>query len=119
MLLQSSQQAWIRGLTGLDKEGGISVSTLPFQLPTPGNHFLKVTLYGSSELISYLLLLCENRTKLCQLSITNRIDTTKELDKQIQMALAEAGMAVKPKNEEEKTARDRVKKAFDEEGLGE
>jgi len=40
------------------------------------------------------------------------------LDKQIQMALAEAGMSVKPKNEEEKSARDRVKKAFDEDGLG-
>lgn len=41
------------------------------------------------------------------------------LDKQIQMALAEAGTSVKPKNEEEKTARDRVKKAFDDTGLDE
>jgi hypothetical protein len=41
------------------------------------------------------------------------------LDKQIQMALGEAGTSVKPKNEEEKTARDRVKKAFDDTGLGE
>jgi exoribonuclease II len=41
------------------------------------------------------------------------------LDKQIQMALAQAGTTVKPKNEEEKTARDRVKKAFDDTGLGE
>ena len=85
MLLTSCQQAWIRGLPGLDQEGGISCNTLPVPLPTPDKRSLKVTLYGSSELISSLLLLSKKRTKLSQLSITIRTDAAKELDDQIQL----------------------------------
>lgn len=85
MLPKSRQQAWIRGLPGFDKEGGIALEVLPFSAPTPGKHSLSVTLYGSSELVSDLASLSKQRTKFPKFSLTVRTDAKKELDNQFQM----------------------------------
>ena len=85
MLPKTPQQAWIRGLPGLDKEGGIALETLPFPSPAPDNRSVSVTLYGSSELISNLQSLSKQGTKLPQLSLTVRTDAIKQMDNQLQM----------------------------------
>jgi hypothetical protein len=85
MLPKTRQKAWIRGLPGLDKKGGIPLEAIPFSSPTPDMRSFSVTLYGSSELISNLQLLSKQRTKLPRFSITVRTDAVKELDNQLQM----------------------------------
>jgi hypothetical protein len=80
MLPKIRQQAWIRDLPGLDKEGGIPLETLPISTPKSDERSLSVTLYGSSKLISNLESLSKQRTKIPKLSLVVRTDAAKELD---------------------------------------
>lgn len=80
MLPKIRQQAWIRCLPGLDKEGGIPLETLPIATPMADERSLSVMLYGSSELVSNLQSLSKQQTTLPTLSLVVRTDAAKELD---------------------------------------
>lgn len=80
MLPKTRQQAWIGGLPGLDKPGGIPFEALPFSSPKPDARSLSLTIFASKDLVSQLQSLSENRTKVPKLSLVVRTDAVKEPD---------------------------------------
>jgi hypothetical protein len=86
---QSHQQAWIYGLPGFEKQGGIPVDLVDFCPPKPGDHEMTFTLFADGRIKPTLRWQSVSWTKIPKFSLVVRTDIWKECHDEYQLANAE------------------------------
>jgi hypothetical protein len=91
MTTQTSQQAWIHGLPGETRPGGIPIEVLDFHPPWPASRQLSLVLRANLSLANELRQLFSTRTRLGQLTVVIRKDPRSQQDTTYNMTDAAIG----------------------------